>query len=285
MALCRDPKTGKVESIPGNSCPAGWTTISTGAMPAEQSQISTNQPQLPAQADTRPVVTSMKPPRPGLRPEPYAVSNVYTERQNFNTMRVTDPQRYARIVEEMRRTPLLGDRANSQSSIDTAYNNLLKAAAGSAAEGMPVTPQEARNILLGADDGGDGTGTGGRGRGGGRAPAYDGPVESITKLAESDIRALADNVAIEILGRGATAEEIEKITRRMRKAEMQQPDVRTQQGPGRTITEQGLSSQGREDILRDVLSKNPDFQQYQLDTTVMDAMVNFVNKKKAVAGD
>jgi hypothetical protein len=33
------------------------------------------------------------------------------------------------------------------------------------------------------------------------------------------------------------------------------------------------------------LSKILDFQQYQLDTTVMDAMVNFVNKKKAVAGD
>jgi hypothetical protein len=70
----------------------------------------------------------------------------------------------------------------------------------------------------------------------------------------------------------------------MRKAETQQPQVTTQQGPGRSTTEQGLTAQGRDDILRDVLSKNPDFEQYQLDTTVMDAMTRFINKKKAVAG-
>jgi len=154
----------------------------------------------------------------------------------------------------------------------------------SSKSGTPRSPYEVLNEMASnvtASGGAGGTG----GRSGGRAAAYTGPVESITKMAESDIRATADAVAIEILGRGATDEEIKKITQRMRKAETQQPQVTTQQGPGRSTTEQGLTAQGRDDILRDVLSKNPDFEQYQLDTTVMDAMVRFVNKKKAIAGD
>jgi hypothetical protein len=165
------------------------------------------------------------------------------------------------------------------------YTDLIEASWDLSTKGVYKSPQQlAYEAYVGSA--GPAAGAGGTGgRGGGRAAAYTGPVESITKLADSDIRATADAVAIEILGRGATDEEIKKITQRMRQAEMQQPQVTTRQGPGRTVTEQGLSAQGRDDILRDVLSKNPDFQQYQLDTTVMDAMVNFVNKKKAVAGD
>jgi hypothetical protein len=123
--------------------------------------------------------------------------------------------------------------------------------------------------------------SGGFGSGG---SAYSGPREAVVVQAESDIRSLADDIAIEILGRGATDAELQKITNRIRKAEMAQPQVTTTQ-PGRTVTEQGLTATGREDILRDVLSQNPEFEQYQLDTTVMDAMTRFVNKKKAVAGD
>jgi hypothetical protein len=285
VALCKDPSTGKIESIPGNSCPAGWATLSTGTIPVDQSEISTNRPQLPSQADTRPVVTSMKPPRPGLRPEPYAISNVYTERRNLNTLRVTDPQRYERVVNELRQTGLLGPRANSESSIDQAYNKLLQSAAGALESGQFVTPQEARNILAGIDQSSGDAGTGSGGRSGGRTAAYTGPVESIAVQAESDINATADTIAIELLGRGATKEEKDRIVKRIRKAEMAQPQVTRREGPGRQITQEGLTSQGREDILREVLSKRPEFEQFQLDTTVMDAMNRFVNQKKAVAGD
>jgi hypothetical protein len=222
----------------------------------------------------------MKPPAPGLRPEPYAISDVYTERQKFNTMRVTDPQRYARIVEEMRRTPLLGDRANSQSSIDTAYNNLLKAAAGSADEGMPVTPQEARNILLGADDGGDGPGGTGTG---GRVAAYTGPVESVQVQAETDIIAMAQATAQALLGRTATEKEIQKVLRQTRKAEQAQPTVQTRQGPGRVTTEEGLTREGRDAILKKVLMSSPDYAGFQIDSTAMDMMSNILRRGQEVA--
>jgi hypothetical protein len=284
VALCKDPATGRIESIPGNSCPAGWTTISTGEMPAEQIEVSTNRPTVPAQADVSPLVTSMKPPRPGLRPEPYAVSNVYAERENLNTMRVTDPQRYGRIVNELRQTGLLGPRATSESSIDTAYKRLLQAAAGSYAQGMGVTPQQARNILSGEAGEGDGTGTGGRGRGGsGRAPAYDGPMESVQVAAETDIVAMAQATAQELLGRSATQKELDKILKRTRKAEQTQPTVQTRQGPGRVTTEEGLTKAGRDAILKKVLMQSPDYASYQFDSTVMDMMLTNLRRGQQVA--
>jgi hypothetical protein len=49
------------------------------------------------------------------------------------------------------------------------------------------------------------------------------------------------------------------------------------------ITEEGLTPQGREDILRQVLAKNPDFVDYQLDTTVMDFMLEDIDRGKQVA--
>jgi hypothetical protein len=216
-------------------------------------------------------------------------SNVYEQRQQLSSLRSQsrkDPAaktQYEAIVNLLRARGYLGPRSKATpSNVDGAWMELLKENSAAADSVFASTPTE---MLVSGVPSEDAAGMGTGGRGGGRAAAYTGPVESITKLADSDIRATADAVAIEILGRGATDEEIKKITQRMRKAEMEQPQVTTRQGPGRQITEQGLSAQGRDDILRDVLSKNPDFQQYQLDTTVMDAMVRFVNKKKAIAGD
>jgi hypothetical protein len=215
-------------------------------------------------------------------------SNVYEQRRQLSSLRSESRKnpaaqaQYNAIVNLLRTQGYLGPRSKATpSNVDGAWMELLKENSAAAYSVFASTPTEMLVSGVPSEDAA-GMGTGGRG---GRAAAYTGPVESITKLADSDIRATADAVAIEILGRGATDEEIKKITQRMRKAEMEQPQVTTRQGPGRQITEQGLSAQGRDDILRDVLSKNPDFQQYQLDTTVMDAMVNFVNKKKAVAGD
>jgi hypothetical protein len=227
-----------------------WSPVPEDAIPATPSSgAQTGMPgsgrptRIPPQADTTPLVTSMKPPRPGLQPEPYAVSNVYLERERLNTLRVTNPGYYDRIVSELRATGLLGPRANSESSIDEAYRKLLKAAAGSAAEGAPVTPQQARNIIAGINQADTATGTGGRGRGG-RAAAYTGPVESISVQAESDINATADTIAIELLGRGATKEEKDRIVKRIRKAEMAQPQVTRREGPGRQDHGGGFNPSG-----------------------------------------
>jgi transglutaminase/protease-like cytokinesis protein 3 len=69
----------------------------------------------------------------------------------------------------------------------------------------------------------------------------------------------------------------------MRTAEIEQPQITTST-TGSSVTQQGLTSQGREDILRDLISKNPEYQDFQVDTTVLDAMTGFINEKKQVSG-
>jgi hypothetical protein len=197
-------------------------------------------------------------------------------------MRLSDPQRYARTVEELRRTGLLGPRANSESSIDNAYKKLLEAAAGAYESGTGVTPQQARNIIAGMDGSADGAGGTG-GRSGGRAAAYTGPVESVTVQAETDIIATAQATAQALLGRTATEDEIQKILRQTRKAEQAQPMVQTRQGPGRATTEEGLTKEGRDAILKKVLMASPDYAGFQIDSTAMDMMSNILRRGQEVA--
>jgi hypothetical protein len=269
------------------SPPAGQQQVVTGKQPTPPPPAttpSTSRPPggrpKPPQADTSPVVTGMKPPRPGMQPEVYSVSDVYTERQNLNTIRVTNPRRYNRIVSELRATGLLGPRANSESAIDRAWNKLLQAASGSYQEGMAVTPQQARNIIAGGDD--DGPAGGGRsGRGG--AGGYSGPTESVVRQSETDIIAMAQDAAQALLGRMPTQKEIDKILRRTRKAEMAEPQVTRREGPGRTVTDQGLTKEGRDQILRQVLMQSPDYQNYQIDSVVMDMMLNNLRRGQEVA--
>lgn len=124
-------------------------------------------------------------------------------------------------------------------------------------------------------------GSGGSGGGGGGRGAYSGPRESITVMAESDINATANALALEMIGRPLNEKELARVTRRMRSAEMAQPQVTTGDVK-RTVTEQGLTAQGREDILREVIASRPEFESYQLDTTVMDAMNSYIQEKRAV---
>jgi len=118
---------------------------------------------------------------------------------------------------------------------------------------------------------------------GGGSGAYTGPVRSITEMAESDIRKTANNIAIELLGAPVEEKEMERIIKKMRKAEQEQPTITTRT-TGKTVTEEGLTAQGRDDILRDLISQNPEYEQFQVDTTVLDSMLDFVNRKKQVAG-
>jgi len=124
----------------------------------------------------------------------------------------------------------------------------------------------------------DGASVGGRGSRGG----YTGPTASRTIMAETDIKATANALAIELIGRPVDDKELQKITRRMRMAEVEQPQITTST-TGSSVTQQGLTPQGREDILRDVISKNPEFVDYQLDTTVMDLMLEDIDTGKQVA--
>lgn len=164
-----------------------------------------------------------------------------------------------------------GSDFKTTSGEDREWTNLLKDAAGNNVNAMDLL----RNALSSGDAGNETGST--------RSGSYTGPTESRTIQAESDIRATANALAIELIGRPVSDKELNKLVERMRSAEMQQPNITTST-TGSTTTTQGLTAQGREDILREVIAKNPEYEKFQVDTTVLDAMTNFIDKKKQVSG-
>ncbi len=148
-------------------------------------------------------------------------------------------------------------------------------------QGMKVSPiQWLIDLSRERGFGGEPEPTGGTG---GRAAAYAGPMESVQVAAETDIVAMAQATAQELLGRSATQQELDKILKRTRKAEQAQPQVQTRQGPGRVTTEEGLTKSGRDAILRKVLMQSPDYASYQFDSTVMDMMMDNLRRGQQVA--
>lgn len=155
-----------------------------------------------------------------------------------------------------------------QSFHDSVYTDAARLA------GQKVTPQQVLGTLLNpvmmglTDPFGEG-----------RKGPYTGPRESITVMAESDINATANALALEMIGRPLNEKELTRVTKRIRGAEMAQPQVTTGDVK-RTVTEQGLTAQGREDILREVIASRPEYEQYQVDTTVLDTMLSEFKKRE-----
>jgi hypothetical protein len=124
---------------------------------------------------------------------------------------------------------------------------------------------------------GDGDGDGDRGSGGSRG--YSGPVSSTTFMDERDVDRTANALALELIGRPLSDKELAKVTKRLRSEESANPTVTTP-GVGSSMTESGLSAEGRSDVLREVISENPDFQQFQVDHTVLDSMLASLSKRE-----
>jgi hypothetical protein len=183
----------------------------------------------------------------------------------------------------LRAGDFLGPRANSTESIRSAVDQVAKEASARYSAGQTQDVDFLDYLYSRAGAPGEdigGTGTGGRG---GRAPAYDGPVESVQVAAETDIIATAQATAQALLGRTATEKEIQKVLRQTRKAEQAQPTVQTRQGPGRVTTEEGLTKEGRDAILKKVLMSSPDYAGFQIDSTAMDMMSNILRRGQEVA--
>lgn len=107
---------------------------------------------------------------------------------------------------------------------------------------------------------------------------YRGPVQAVTRANERDLRTTADALASEILGRGVTEEEFQKVLKKVRGAEVAEPTVTTRT-PGSTITESGITETGRKDIIREALSKGPEAQEFTQATTMMDLFGKWLERR------
>lgn len=147
------------------------------------------------------------------------------------------------------------------------WEKAVKGSAASNKRGQPMTAfdwiGEYAAGLMGNETGAGGVGTRGVGSGGG-------PTARVTMMNERDLRMTADSIASEVLGRGVTDDEFQKVLRRVRSAEQAEPTV-TRVQDGAVVTESGLSSEGRQDIITQMLMKGPEAEDFTKATTMMDA--------------
>ena len=113
---------------------------------------------------------------------------------------------------------------------------------------------------------------------------YSGPVTttSTTITDENTAEALLDKYARDLLGRGLTKKETQKYIKDFNKAEAGAPQVTTSAGTGAVRTSTTETAASKEELLREVVSKNPDFAKYQVDTTIMDMLMDDIQKAKVM---
>ena len=122
--------------------------------------------------------------------------------------------------------------------------------------------------------------SGGSSGGGG----YTGPQTSTSRqfADRASLTDLADQVAMEFLGRGVTKEEMDRIEKRVKIYEQNHPDVTVSQG-GVGVSDsrgtQGASAAGRQDVIERIIAKNPEYGDYQKATTLMDMFNNALSER------
>jgi len=233
----------------------------------------------PAQSDNRPVASGYEYTTYesgfGVTGKPL-ITTVYEGVRNFDKLAAKGlPPGAAQKDKDAFQNLLTDLRRVTQSELGTypgqrdAYYGILQAAASGDVNAADIL----KGDLGSFDPDGSGSGSGSGG--------YTGPRTSVVQQAESDINATANALALEMIGRPLNQKELNRVTKRIRTAEVEQPTI-SSGGKAMTVQQQGLTAQGREDILREVIAKRPEFEKFQLDTTVMDAMNAYVQEKRAV---
>lgn len=115
--------------------------------------------------------------------------------------------------------------------------------------------------------------------------AYRGPVTTVTTTITdpTTAEAILDKFARETLGRSLTRKETERYLAEYRAIEEENPQVTTTTPIGKARRETVTETQpSKEEMLRQVLAQNPDYQKYQIDTTIMDLLLDDIRAGQAV---
>lgn len=173
----------------------------------------------------------------------------------------------------------------NNSSANGVFQALSAESARLNAQGHRVTPQDlayqealdngwikdGKVTISGAGPGGGGSSGGGGG--------YSGPSYSYSQLGEADLQDLANQIGMTMVGRGVTDDEMAKILKRVRKVEASRPQVTSSNGAGSSTTQQGVTNSDRQDVIENILAKNPQYGDYQKATTMMDWFGNALNAR------
>lgn len=167
---------------------------------------------------------------------------------HLNELRGKGGDEYTDFVSQLKR--YTGSKFTSTSGEELAWKTVLDDAEASK---VNVFELLARGSASGT--------TGGSGK-------YTGPVSSTTLMNEMDLKSTANAVASTVLGRGITDEEFQKVLKQVRTAERANPTISTP-GVGSSVTQSGITAEGRQDIIREALMKGPEAEDYSKATTMM----------------
>jgi len=259
---------GETKAAVGDQCPAGYEPLNTevdaaslvAALLGGSEQRTADGNYVPYQADIRRIGAA------GGRPMGGPGETVYNTLQNFKTMKYKDPDGYRRIVNQMRRSGVIGENVVSDVSIAEAYETVLKASADLAEQGVFRSPELLMQQL---EEGGaviDTETPDGR-----IGPAaYTGPTSTVDMSNETTAYTLLNTAARDMIGRDLTPEEVRKYTQELNRIEMQSARTATPMGPGMTVYSGGID---RNEVVRQLISDNPEFAGYQLNHEIMDTIL------------
>ena len=113
---------------------------------------------------------------------------------------------------------------------------------------------------------------------------YKGPVTTTSSTITDEIsaKALLNNYARDLIGRDLNDKEVDKYVKQFNRLEKENPQVSVSTpGVGRAASVTNTAA-SKEELLRQVVSSNPDYAKFQIDTTIMDMLLDDIEKGKAV---
>lgn len=114
---------------------------------------------------------------------------------------------------------------------------------------------------------------------------YMGPRTTQTTSITDEVtaEALIDQMAREMLGRALTPKETDRYLSRFRKAEEQSPQITTTTPMGKARSEtQSITAADKGELLRGIIASNPDYEKYQMDTTIMDMLLDDIRRGREI---
>lgn len=260
MIVCYPLSGGLPITVDGTSCPTGYSPNMPSSL-GGAGVAEANGQSIPANADKRPYGMTQY---SGSQLSTVTGGSVYQGVQNFENMRIRDPEGYKTIVQMMRDANLLTEREKSPTTISQRYRQVLEVSAEYAAQGTALTPTQILKDLS------EGKGSFTEDPATARTGVYRGPTYSIDLTNETEAYTLLNDMARDMIGRDLTEEEIAKYTRKLNKAEAAAPRVATPQGQAGTVYSGGVD---RNEVVRQLITENPDYAGFQLNHQVMDTIL------------
>lgn len=178
-----------------------------------------------------------------------------------------DQQEFQTLVSALRQHTQ--QKLGTMSSIQTAWVDVLKEAASSGENALDILAGP--SLIVDPNDPGK----------------YTGPrtTTSTGQMTDGQIEEMASALGVEMLGRAPDAQQMQRIKQAVLAAQAKNPDVTTTtpNGPNTTVTSSGgYTAADAEETMRNIMSANPQYGDYQKATTLMDYMTRAISERPDV---